>query len=77
MIIKKPARRKFIVRHFKAYPSVLAVVGVVVAISELKGAGWRPALAGVPLYASLLILVTYAMTREFCLLKKGEKESGS
>lgn len=63
-------RRKFVVRYVKAYISVLAVAGAVLMISELSGAGWRPVLAGVPLYVALLVLVTYAMIRELLLLKK-------
>lgn len=63
-------RRRFIVRYVKAYFSVFAVVAVVVAISELRGAGWRPALAGMPMYVSLFVLVTYAMLREVRKLRK-------
>ncbi|MFP6561945.1 hypothetical protein WJ542_27130 [Paraburkholderia sp. B3] len=70
-------RRKFIVRYVKAYVSVLAVVGVVVAISEWKGAGWRPALAGVPMYVSLFALVTYAMLRELLALRKNSDKDKS
>ena len=63
-------RRKFVVRYVKAYISVAAVAGAVLMISELSGAGWRPVLAGVPLYVALFSLVTYAMVRELILLKK-------
>jgi hypothetical protein len=68
--MENQVRHKFIVRYVKAYVSVLAVIDVVVAISELKGAGWRPALAGLPMYISLFILVTYAMVREFRNINK-------
>lgn len=63
-------RRRLIIRYVKAYFSAFAVVGVVVAISELRGAGWRPALAGMPMYVSLFVLVTYAMLRELRQLRK-------
>jgi hypothetical protein len=70
-------RRRFIVRYVKAYFSVFAVVAVVIAISELRGAGWRPALAGMPMYVSLFALVTYAMLRELRQLRKsGETDKG-
>ncbi|AIP29991.1 putative membrane protein [Paraburkholderia xenovorans LB400] len=68
--METPVLRKFIVRYVKAYISVFAVIGVVVAISEFQGAGWRPALAGVPAYISLFALVTYAMVRELRELRK-------
>ncbi|WP_213308750.1 hypothetical protein [Paraburkholderia sacchari] len=67
-------KRKFIVRYIKAYVSVLAVIGSVIAISELKGAGWKPALAGMPMYVLLFALVTYAMVRELRTLKKEERD---
>ena len=73
MIMEAQARRRFITRYAKAYISVFAVVAVVVAISELRGAGWRPALAGIPMYASLFVLVTYAMLRELRQIRKSKK----
>ena len=66
-------RHRFIVRYVKAYFSVFAVVAVVIAISELRGTGWRPALAGMPMYVSLFVLVTYAMLRELRQLRKSDE----
>ncbi|MGF6553313.1 hypothetical protein [Paraburkholderia youngii] len=77
--MESQVRRRFIIRYVKAYFSVFAVVAVVIAISELRGAGWRPALAGMPMYVSLFVLVTYAMLRELRQLRKSseiEKEEG-
>ncbi|ELW9447741.1 hypothetical protein KDW19_08040 [Burkholderia cenocepacia] len=68
--MESEVRRKFVVRYVKAYISVAAVAGAVLVISELSGAGWRPVLAGAPLYVALLALVTYAMVRELIILKK-------
>ncbi|MGF6508062.1 hypothetical protein OKW26_003888 [Paraburkholderia sp. 32] len=73
MIMETQARRRFITRYVKAYISVFAVVAVVIAISELRGAGWRPALAGIPMYVSLFVLVTYAMLRERRQIRKSNK----
>ena len=73
MIMEAQTRCRFITRYVKAYISVFAVVAVVVAISELRGAGWRPALAGIPMYASLFVLVTYAMLRELRHIRKSNK----
>ncbi|WP_322012978.1 hypothetical protein [Paraburkholderia sp. J12] len=70
MTVERQTRRKFVIRYAKAYFSVFAVVAVVVAISELRGAGWHPALAGMPMYVSLFVLVTYAMLRELRQLRK-------
>lgn len=72
MNMKAQAKRKFTIRYTKAYISVFAVVAVVIAISELRGAGWRPALAGLPMYVSLFALVTCAMLRELRRLRKGD-----
>ncbi|CAB3784926.1 hypothetical protein LMG27177_01713 [Paraburkholderia fynbosensis] len=73
MIMEAQARRRFITRYVKAYISIFAVIAVVVAISELRGVGWRPALAGIPMYASLFVLVTYAMLRELRQIRKSNK----
>lgn len=73
MTMEGQVRRRFIVRYVKAYCSVLAVVAVVLAISELRGAGWRPALAGTPMYVSIFVLVTYAMLRELRQLRKSNE----
>ncbi|MGF6733111.1 hypothetical protein OKW50_005256 [Paraburkholderia youngii] len=71
--MESQVRRRFIIRYVKAYFSVFAVVAVVIAISELRGAGWRPALAGMPMYVSLFVLVTYAMLRELHQLRKSSE----
>lgn len=77
MTMESQVRRRFIVRYVKAYFSVFAVVAVVIAISELRGAGWRPALVGLPMYLSLFALVTYALLRELRQLRKnGETDKG-
>jgi hypothetical protein len=73
MTMETQARRRFITRYVKAYISVFAVVAVVVAISELRGGGWRPALAGIPMYVSFFVLVTYAMLRELRQFRKSNK----
>jgi hypothetical protein len=73
MTMKSQVRRRFIGRYVKAYISVFAVVAVVIAISELRGAGWRPALVGMPMYVSLFVLVTYAMLRELRQLRKSNE----
>lgn len=72
--MKNEVWHKFVARYVKAYVSVLVVIGIVIVISELNGAGWRPALAGIPMYLSLFLLVTYAMVREFRKIKEDNKK---
>jgi hypothetical protein len=75
--MKADKKRGIVIRYLKAYVSVIAVVASVVAISEAKGAGWRPALAGMPMYVTLLLLVTYQLIKELRALKRDEQEEGS
>jgi hypothetical protein len=41
-------------------------VGAFAIASEMKGAGWRPALAGMPLYVTLFVAITYRLVTEIC-----------
>ncbi len=65
-------KKVFFRRYLKAYLSVFAVIAVVVAISEAKGVGWRPALAGLPMYVILFVVVTYQFVKELRALKRKE-----
>lgn len=75
-MFKAHRTKKVIVRRYrKAYLSVFAVIAVVVVISEAKGSGWRPALAGLPMYVTLFVVVTYQFVKELRALKrKGPKK---
>lgn len=58
------SKKAFLFKYAKAYVSVFAMVFVVVGISEWEGAGWRPALAGLPLYLTFFVLVTYSAVKD-------------
>jgi hypothetical protein len=51
-------------RYTKAYLSAVGVAGAFVLVSEMRGAGWRPALAGTPLYATLFLGITYQLVKD-------------
>jgi hypothetical protein len=51
-------------RYLKAHVSAISVVGAVVLVSEMQGADWRPALAGMPLYVTLFLAITYQLVKD-------------
>ena len=50
------------------------MVAVALVISVSHGAGWRPVLAGMPLYVILFGGVTYQLIKELRALKNAERE---
>ncbi|OLL27986.1 hypothetical protein BTH42_29795 [Burkholderia sp. SRS-W-2-2016] len=65
--------KKLILRALIAYAGAIGVVAVALAISVAHGSGWRPALAGVPLYVILFGGVTYQLIKEFRAMKQEER----
>jgi NhaP-type Na+/H+ or K+/H+ antiporter len=57
-----------------AYSGAVGVVCVAAAVSISYGSGWRPALAGMPLYVILFAGITYQLIKEVVALKKQERE---
>lgn len=53
------ARRRLYKRAVVAYSGGAAMVLLALAISIRHGAGWRPVLAGVPLYVTVFGGITY------------------
>lgn len=66
--------RKLIRRALIAYTGAIGVVAVALVISTSHGAGWKPAMAGMPLYVILFGGVTYQLIKEFRTLKRKERE---
>lgn len=66
--------KKLILRALVAYAGAIGVVAVALVISVSYGSGWRPALAGMPLYAILFGGVTYQVLKEFRVLKQTERD---
>lgn len=63
-------KTRIIRRYMKAYASTIGVAGAFVFSSEMKGAGWRPALAGMPLYATMFLAITYQLVRDVRAYKR-------
>nr|WP_232078356.1 hypothetical protein [Burkholderia sp. THE68] len=57
-------------RALIAYSGAVGIVGIALALSIAHGAGWKPALAGMPLYVILFVGITYQLIKELLVLKK-------
>ncbi|WP_126282382.1 hypothetical protein [Burkholderia stagnalis] len=64
------ALRKLLKRAMIAYSGAVGIVAVAVVISLTHGAGWRPALAGMPLYVTVFGGITYQLIKEWRALKR-------
>jgi hypothetical protein len=62
--------KRLVMRALVAYAGAIGVIAVAVLISVFHGAGWKPALAGVPLYVILLVGITYQLIKEGRQLRK-------
>nr|WP_081053149.1 hypothetical protein [Burkholderia territorii] len=58
------SRRRLYKRAVVAYSGAIGIVLVALAISIRHGAGWRPALAGMPLYVTVFGGITYQLIKE-------------
>jgi hypothetical protein len=56
-------------RYVKAYLSLMGIIAAFVGVSLVQGAGWKPALAGMPLYVIAFAGITYQLVREIVKLK--------
>lgn len=61
--------RKLIKRAVIAYLGALGIVALALVISIAHGSGWKPALAGMPLYVTLFAGITYQLVKELRALK--------
>lgn len=64
-------------RYVKAYLSLLGIVAAFAGVSIAQGAGWRPVLAGMPLYVILFVAITYKLVKEIVASRKRERNQGS
>ena len=58
-------------RALIAYFGAIGIVILAVAISVVHGSGWRPALAGMPLYVTIFGGITYQLVKEWRVIKRG------
>ncbi|EUC12604.1 UNVERIFIED_ORG: hypothetical protein BDU10_9599 [Burkholderia sp. CF145] len=66
--------RKLIKRAVIAYSGALGIVALALVISIVHGAGWKPASAGMPLYVTLFVGITYQLVRELRAPKRKEQK---
>jgi len=66
--------KKLIRRALIAYTGAIGVVVVALVVSISHGAGWKPAMAGMPLYVILFGGITYQLIKEFRTLKRKKRE---
>jgi hypothetical protein len=64
-------------RYIKAYLSLAGIFAAFVGVSEAQGAGWKPALAGMPLYVTLFIAITYRLVMDVLAIRKLERKRPS
>jgi hypothetical protein len=57
-------------RYVKAYLSLVGIIAAFASVSLAKGAGWRPALVGMPLYVTVFIGITYQLIKELRVLNR-------
>ncbi|NVH73042.1 hypothetical protein FSB08_10745 [Paraburkholderia sp. JPY432] len=62
--------RKLLRLYIKAYLSLAGIVAAFLGVSIVQGAGWRPALAGMPLYVTLFIAISFKLIRDIFKLKR-------
>lgn len=72
--MKTKQRTLLVRRYIRAYLSLIGIIAAFVGVSMAQGAGWRPALAGMPLYVILFAGITYQLVKEILALKKLERE---
>ncbi len=57
-------KQRLVRRFVKGYLSLIAMMVFVLAVSFLKGTGWKILLVGAPLFLTLFIGITYQLAKE-------------
>ncbi|MBW0451057.1 hypothetical protein EN871_24435 [bacterium M00.F.Ca.ET.228.01.1.1] len=63
-------RRLIFWRFAKGYLSLIAMIVFVLGVSLAKGAGWKPMLAGMPVYITFFVGITYQFVKELRALNR-------
>ncbi|ACR31228.1 Hypothetical protein bglu_2g08120 [Burkholderia glumae BGR1] len=63
-------RRSIFWRFAKGYLSLIAMIVFVLGVSLAKGAGWKPMLAGMPVYITFFVGITYQLVKELRALNR-------
>ncbi|MEX3977771.1 hypothetical protein AB4Y45_02160 [Paraburkholderia sp. EG287A] len=71
------SKRKIVWRKaLTAYVAACALPMFILAVSLVKGAGWRPVLVGLPAYLTFFAAITYQLVKELRALER-DVESNS
>ncbi|WP_139133412.1 hypothetical protein [Pandoraea sp. ISTKB] len=68
-------KRRLIKRVIIAYSGAVLIVLLAVLVSMVRGAGWKPALAGMPLYLTIFLGIAYQLVKEWRFLKRGRERN--
>ncbi len=65
--------RSLIKRALMAYSGAVGIGALAIVISITHGSGWKPALAGMPLYVILFAGITCQLVKEWRALKRKDQ----
>jgi hypothetical protein len=71
----KSEKTKLIHLYVKAYLSLVGILVAFIIVSIAQGAGWRPALAAMPLYVTLFAAITLKMIVDVVHFAKKNREN--
>ena len=66
--------KRLIQRALLAYVGATSIVALALVISISHGAGWKPALAGMPIYVIVFAGITNQLMKEIMKLRKQVRE---
>lgn len=67
-------RDKLVRLYSKAYLSLLGIIAAFIVVSIAQGAGWRPALAAMPLYVTLFVVISFKLIKDVMRLRRQRRE---
>ncbi|WP_321785256.1 hypothetical protein [Burkholderia pyrrocinia] len=67
-------KKELIRRYSIGYLSIFGIFAAFAIVSIWNGAGWRPALSGMPGYVSLFVLMTFNLLRDIYKIRNRERE---
>lgn len=68
---RSSAVARLLKRALVAYLGAIGIVALAVVISISHGSGWRPAMAGMPLYVTIFVGITCQLIKEWRAIKRG------
>lgn len=68
-----PRRKKLFLKFLIGYFGCLSLPLLALAFSIAQGASWRPILAGLPVYLTIFVGITYQFAKELRSLSREER----